>query len=87
MMTEDERRQIKAFIENKPMAEAVSKALMETLAAKADNEAIDTTLDDAQYGRAVKATVLASSWFREAFASLAQIGSSKSADNPPNQAR
>lgn len=76
--------QIKAFIENQPMADAVRRVLMgeEEFACS-----IETTFDDALYGRAVKVWVSARALMRSRFDELTRIASRNPQPPPRNEAR
>lgn len=84
MISKEDRKQIKAFVENKPMLEAVGRVLLpdEPFAI-----GVDFDKDDAEYGRAVKAWVGAREIIEVRIADLLRIASSNPQPAPKNEAR
>ena len=76
--------QIKAFIGNQPMVDAVLAVLTPER-----DEALETNidLDDAQYGRLVKARVIATTILNERVVVLRRIASNNPQPAPKNEAR
>lgn len=87
MISKEDREQIKAFVDNKSMAEAVTKAVLTSIAKQGHVDLIDTTLDDAEYGRAVKANALATKWLTAALSELHQLTAKPSKPDPKNSSR
>jgi len=83
-MTQQDREQIRAFIGNPAMVAAVESVLIPE---QDPTAGVDTKLDDAEYGRAVKANVLADEKMRARFAELQRIASSNPQPAPVNEAR
>jgi hypothetical protein len=82
-MTKDEIQQIKAFVENKPMFDAVCKVLQEEEVFAHDVK----DQDDAAYGREVRAWVKARSIISERIVKLVRLSSTNPQPASTNQAR
>jgi hypothetical protein len=84
MISKEDQQQIKAFVANPAMVEAVRRVLLpeRDVALEAD-----LALDDAMYGRLVKARVIADTMLRDRFAELQRIASSNPQPAPKNEAR
>ncbi|MBX3498113.1 MAG: hypothetical protein KF889_01615 [Alphaproteobacteria bacterium] len=83
-INDDQQRQIRAFIENKPMAAAVLAVLMP------DDEELGAGVplaDDAEYGRAVKVWRGARDLMRERVSELERIAFRNPQPVPSNPAR
>lgn len=85
MTTKEDREQIKSFVDNEAMFKAVERVLNPT-----DEELamdVQTALDDAAFGRAVKAWVGARELVKTRLAELRRIASTNPQRQPQNEAR
>jgi hypothetical protein len=79
-MTPDKRALIKAFIENKHMADAVREVLMAEVTPAGVGDFVtrlDRTLSDAEYGQRIKARAEAAALLEAGYAQLATLASAQ----------
>ena len=69
-ITPDKRKLIKAFVENKGMAEAVKSVLLESICFDRFISTLDRTIPDAEYGQRVKMRAEAANILEDGFVQL-----------------
>jgi hypothetical protein len=86
-LTQAQQDQIRAFVANGPMKDAVLAVLLDEEQAADSFNTIDRAIDDAEFGRKVKVWAEARALVRSRFDDLARIASSNPQAVPENQAR
>lgn len=91
-MTNEDKRLIIAFAENKPMFEAVRRVLLagmvgEDFASKNWVFALDRSQSDSAFGKDVKIAMKALEWIERGFNDLKRVGASNPQASGTNEAR
>jgi hypothetical protein len=84
MISDDDKAQIKAFVDNAKMFDAVKRVLLPDLP---DFSTLDRTKDDAEYGRKVKVAVESHETIKEHFSTLQRLASTNPQPATENPAR
>lgn len=92
MMSDDDKAQIKAFVDNTAMFDAVRRVLLsgmlgEDFASKNWVFAIDKKLSDSAYGKQVKVSARALEFIDAAFSDMRRVASSNPQPEQVNEAR
>ena len=86
-LTQPQQDQIRAFIANQPMKDAVLAVLLDEEQGAESFNAIDRAIDDAEFGRKVKVWAETRALVRSRFEELARIASSNPQPASVNDAR
>jgi hypothetical protein len=86
-LSQVQQDQIRAFVANGPMKDAVLAVLLDEEQGADSFGEIDRAIDDAEYGRKVKVWAETRALVRSRFEELARIASSNPQAVPENQAR